>query len=407
MKKQFIKFLPVICAVLLFGFAVNLALLFNNTQNPDDDRGEAVAYKLVKDDSNLHVEIKEAFVRKNDLYVKFSHNSSHKEPVSIIGDVDYTLSKREAKPGEQISLKVDNWQPQMSFRLKVGSESEIMGFGRDLQKQETSASSVFSTENPYSDFNKVNMTFDGTNFFINVSENAKAVAAKVYVQTTLGKFYLDRLSSFSPLIDKQANVEKRFSDKNIKFGWNLSNIPNPIKANVRGVGLEFSESLTIEGKNHRIDDFSLIGYDDKSAAGFNYSINSTSLHINVSDLNNIVIDPTVFVDTAVISDYPTQRKMFWDGNTWFVFYRAGGNVVYNYSTDLSSWNAGKNSIEVTHGAGARPAVLYKNISNNKTIFLGLGQNGGTQFNISRGTINADNGLNITNNLTMNEIGRAS
>jgi len=54
-----------------------------------------------------------------------------KREEEFIGNVRYELSKTSAKPNEQITLTVFDWSTEY-FQIKVGRNSSVMGFGRNI-----------------------------------------------------------------------------------------------------------------------------------------------------------------------------------------------------------------------------------------------------------------------------------
>ena len=268
----------------------------------------------------------------------------------------------------------------------------------DIVKGEKGSISIASVENPYDlDFNRVNLTFNGTHYIYSLID--KNITARPYTQTQLGRIYFGGFKTVNAAIDSVGSSEKNMVNKKIKFGWNITSIPVVARERFNIIGLEFSEPISVEDGKHRLDNFLLIDYSDIISSGLNMSINSTDLLINITPRANIIIDPIVQVGTTVLSNYPTQRKIFWDGNNWFVFYTAGTGISHNYSSDLVSWNAGKSVFATALSAAARADVVFKNISDWKVFAMqpGIPNSGEAQVNFTRGTINADNGLNFTNN----------
>ena len=89
-----------------------------------------ISYEKVKSDATINAIIDSAQKLDNgNLLVKFHHNSNKEEPISVIGNVRYELSKTTAKPNEEITLTVFDWSTEY-FEIKIGKESSITGFGK-------------------------------------------------------------------------------------------------------------------------------------------------------------------------------------------------------------------------------------------------------------------------------------
>ncbi len=92
----------------------------------------SISFQSVKSDSSINAVIDSSQkLDSGNLLVKFHHNSAKEEPVTIIGNVRYELSKNIAKPNEIITLTVFGWSTEYS-EIKVGATSSIVGFGRKV-----------------------------------------------------------------------------------------------------------------------------------------------------------------------------------------------------------------------------------------------------------------------------------
>ncbi len=88
-----------------------------------------ISYEKVKSDATINAIIDSSQKLDNgNLIVKFHHNSNKEEPISIIGNVRYELSKTTAKPNEEVTLTVFDWSTEY-FEIKIGKDSSITGFG--------------------------------------------------------------------------------------------------------------------------------------------------------------------------------------------------------------------------------------------------------------------------------------
>ncbi|MCK4589617.1 MAG: hypothetical protein KAT77_04180 [Nanoarchaeota archaeon] len=95
-----------------------------------------VPYKKVKDDPNYEIIVNSAEMIENDLVVVFHHNSPESLPIKILGRLkNYTLDNDVSAAGENITLRIPNYQPKEFFRIKVGKKSEVLEFGEPAEFQ--------------------------------------------------------------------------------------------------------------------------------------------------------------------------------------------------------------------------------------------------------------------------------
>lgn len=92
-----------------------------------------VATELIKDDPRYEVIVDSTTEEDGTLKVIFHHDSPNREPIFVDGNADlsYLLSQNESVGGENVTLTINNWDPEESyFEIKVGAQSEIVGFGK-------------------------------------------------------------------------------------------------------------------------------------------------------------------------------------------------------------------------------------------------------------------------------------
>jgi hypothetical protein len=99
-------------------FTLNVTVLniteVNITKLKEDLRYEVLIDSVTRDESGLTV--------------VFHHDYSAVLPIIIDGDVAYTLDRQSIAQGEQATIFVPNYADEY-FRIKVGTESEVLGFG--------------------------------------------------------------------------------------------------------------------------------------------------------------------------------------------------------------------------------------------------------------------------------------
>ena len=88
-----------------------------------------ISYQKIADDPAFDVIIDSLDFQKKDLIVRFHHNAEAPQPVTIIGNVSYQLDKDWLEPEEQAELRVFGWDGKEYFEIKVGNQSEVIGFG--------------------------------------------------------------------------------------------------------------------------------------------------------------------------------------------------------------------------------------------------------------------------------------
>ncbi|UCD03659.1 MAG: S8 family serine peptidase, partial [Candidatus Woesearchaeota archaeon] len=91
--------------------------------------GTNFTYEKLEEDPDFNVYLSNVTIINNTLTVSFYHDSNRTQPVEIIGNVTYILNVTELTPNTTALLIVNNWTGEY-FELKVGSDSEIISFGK-------------------------------------------------------------------------------------------------------------------------------------------------------------------------------------------------------------------------------------------------------------------------------------
>ena len=117
--------------IVSIGFFIVISLVFS-FQLSDKEIKDLSSEKIL-DDPEFEVTRNYEKVVGDEAIVKFSHDSKEDQPISLIqyGNLDYELSKDYAKPGEEITLRIQDYNHEY-FRIKVGSKSEIIAFGETI-----------------------------------------------------------------------------------------------------------------------------------------------------------------------------------------------------------------------------------------------------------------------------------
>ncbi|MEM5798346.1 MAG: hypothetical protein QXG26_03025, partial [Candidatus Aenigmatarchaeota archaeon] len=106
----------------------------NQTENVTEPFAESpptsIDYEKIEADSEFDLIIDSVSLEGNDLVIDFHHTSNQVQPITIEGDVVYELSHNQAEGGQQVHLKVFDWTEDKYFEIKIGNQSEIVGFGK-------------------------------------------------------------------------------------------------------------------------------------------------------------------------------------------------------------------------------------------------------------------------------------
>lgn len=195
------------------------------------------------------------------------------------------------------------------------------------------------------------------------------------------------------------------------FGLTLANATQDcqnLKNSMEYLGMDFSSSniglLNIDHDAMQINLGSLTYDFSDIASSFALSGDGSVVRINgIKDAGNITIDPTVFTDSAIISNFPYERKIFWDGNNWFAWYIDSNVYKHNFSSDLVVWNKGSPE-QQPGGTTSRGDVVYKEINGFDTfLFIGLRDDGTKKYmNFTRGNTFPDGSVNFTINYSLKQ-----
>jgi hypothetical protein len=92
-----------------------------------------VQYNTIKEDKEIQAVIDSIDYNNetNTLLVIFHHESDNIQPVAVLSDysLEYSFDKNESFANENVSLAVENWNPEKYFEIKIGGHSQIIGIG--------------------------------------------------------------------------------------------------------------------------------------------------------------------------------------------------------------------------------------------------------------------------------------
>ena len=86
-------------------------------------------YNKIKENNDLDIILISSEQKDESLEIIFYHTSKDLQPISIIGDVKYILSKDNVKQNVNVTLTISDWENKY-FRLIVGLDGEALEFGQ-------------------------------------------------------------------------------------------------------------------------------------------------------------------------------------------------------------------------------------------------------------------------------------
>ncbi len=243
--------------IIVFGIILALLLIGCSSQKP---AGEAItaqaiagvqkqsappvigdiSYKEAQKDASINAVIDSSQKIGNDLAVSLSHSSSKDEQVTVTGHVKYELDKKTAKPGEAISLKVNDWSTEY-FELQVGEDK--FSFGKKSESLDTDEPVLKELQRQGIDKKDVVLEKDYGKRLTKAEKDAKKAAgdnspdsspfSKIYKDTKSGKNIL--VASGLPMVDADGMP--------IDVGWDVQGNKfieknNLFKATVNGNNVE-------------------------------------------------------------------------------------------------------------------------------------------------------------------------
>jgi len=97
------------------------------------DKNDKHVGKKVDDEKTFETFFTKIEKNQTELLVEFHHNATTQQPIWIEGDINYTLSKTNAEPLENITIIVKRVKGIIpKFKLHIGEESDIFEFGKTV-----------------------------------------------------------------------------------------------------------------------------------------------------------------------------------------------------------------------------------------------------------------------------------
>ena len=107
---------------------------YNGTYNISINAKSDINYTKEKEDSNYVAIIDNANLTGTEFNITFHHNSLIVHPITIIGDINYTLNQTSSNGSESVNLIVHDYTDQW-FRIAVGNGTDLFGFGKRKNKK--------------------------------------------------------------------------------------------------------------------------------------------------------------------------------------------------------------------------------------------------------------------------------
>lgn len=223
-----ITFVSIVLAIIFIFAVINSNNSINNQSKVSSGPAIAIGYKQIKTDSQIKTVIDSSDLNDGNLIVKFHHNSTQKEPISVTGHVNYQLSQTTASPKEIVTLTVFNWSTEY-FEIKIGSQSDKFGFGNQAESldNDTAVLKEFVKQG----INKVDVVLE-QDYAPKVKGKEQNPYSKTYQDTKSGKSIM--IISSLPMVTADGTP--------IDVGWDIQGKKfveknNLFKATVDGVNV--------------------------------------------------------------------------------------------------------------------------------------------------------------------------